>query len=173
MLKSADSGDSRIVVDAPFRESTRSDGNLVGLLTRVSLNRGCLPEVIKPYWRPAPVLGAYSGGVRAGFSSASQKTPSVLAYRPHEKKSQDSGVGYLMRSGEFYKIGRSNAAGRRKYEIAIQLPGPLRRIHTIRTDDPAGIEECWHERFAARRKKREWFNWNAAEVSAFSRRKFM
>jgi hypothetical protein len=86
---------------------------------------------------------------------------------------RDIGFVYLMKSGKFYKIGRSNAAGRREYEIAIQLPEPLRTIHTIRTDDPAGIEEYWHKRFAARRKKGEWFDLNAGEVSAFRRRKFM
>jgi hypothetical protein len=32
------------------------------------------------------------------------------------------GFVYLMKSGRFYKIGRSNAAGRREYEIAIQMP---------------------------------------------------
>ncbi len=45
-----------------------------------------------------------------------------------------------MKSGRFYKIGRSNATGRREYEVAIQLPEKLSTVHVIRTDDPAGIE---------------------------------
>ncbi|MGD0545157.1 MAG: GIY-YIG nuclease family protein [Candidatus Acidiferrales bacterium] len=85
----------------------------------------------------------------------------------------DIGFVYLMKSGRFYKIGRSNAAGRREYEIGIQLPETLRTIHTIRTDDPTGIEEYWHKRFAAKRKKGEWFDLDAANISAFRRRKFM
>jgi len=32
------------------------------------------------------------------------------------------GFVYLMKSGRFYKIGRSNSSGRRGYELAIQLP---------------------------------------------------
>lgn len=40
-----------------------------------------------------------------------------------EVESDDAhGFVYLMKSGRFYKIGRSNAAGRREYELAIQMP---------------------------------------------------
>jgi hypothetical protein len=34
----------------------------------------------------------------------------------------DIGFVYLMKSGKYYKIGRSNASGRREYERGIQLP---------------------------------------------------
>ena len=71
------------------------------------------------------------------------------------------------------KIGRSNAAGRRKYELAIQLPEKAVKIHEIRTDHPAGIEAYWHNRFAAKRQGGEWFDLNVSDVNAFRRRKFM
>jgi hypothetical protein len=85
----------------------------------------------------------------------------------------DSEIGfvYLMKSRRFYKLGRSNAAGRREYELGIQLPEKLKAIHVIRTDDPPGIEAYWHNRFEAKRKNGEWFDLDAADVAAFKRRK--
>lgn len=84
------------------------------------------------------------------------------------------GVVYLIRSGRFHKIGRSNDLGRRSYEIALQLPEKAVLVHSIETDDPAGIERYWHERFKDRRKNGEWFQLSALDVAAFKRRrKFM
>ena len=86
---------------------------------------------------------------------------------------QAFGVVYLMKSGRHYKIGRSNSAGRREYELAIQLPEKLTTIHQIQTDDPVGIEAYWHNRFKEKRKNGEWFDLDAADIKAFKRRKFM
>lgn len=83
------------------------------------------------------------------------------------------GFVYLLRSGRYHKIGRSNACGRRERELAIQLPEKATLVHEIRTDDPVGIEAYWHRRFEPRRQNGEWFVLTAADIRAFKRRRFM
>ncbi len=83
------------------------------------------------------------------------------------------GFVYLMKSSKFYKIGRSNDADRRAYELRIQLPEKVEIIHKIKTDDPIGIEEYWHKRFREKRKNGEWFELTKQDIEIFKRRKFM
>lgn len=99
--------------------------------------------------------------------------PIATASRPDNvaATSEVQGVVYLMRSGRYFKIGRSNSAGRRAYELAIQLPERLEVVHSIETDDPEGIEAYWHRRFADRRANGEWFSLTKADVNAFRRRR--
>jgi hypothetical protein len=83
-----------------------------------------------------------------------------------------SGFVYLLRSGRNYKLGRTNAVGRRLRELAIQLPKKPDTVHVIETDDAEGIEQYWHNRFAGKRQGGEWFALSAEDVKAFKRRRF-
>jgi Meiotically up-regulated gene 113 len=84
---------------------------------------------------------------------------------------ETTGYVYLIKSGRYYKIGRSNSAGRREYELKLQLPERPDTVHTIETDDPCGIEAYWHHRFKSKRKHGEWFELDTADVKAFKRRR--
>ncbi|MGO9529418.1 MAG: GIY-YIG nuclease family protein [Verrucomicrobiia bacterium] len=114
---------------------------------------------------------------RDGYDDVIKICEAVVSRKkqPKEDTAEVGQIGfvYLFKSGRFYKIGRSNSAGRREYELSVQMPEKAEMVHEMRTDDPVGIEKYWHERFAARRKNGEWFDLSAADVNAFKRRKFM
>jgi hypothetical protein len=58
------------------------------------------------------------------------------APKKDDSKESDFYFVYLLKSGRFYKIGCTNAVGRRERELAIQMPEKASVVHSIKTDDP-------------------------------------
>ncbi len=91
--------------------------------------------------------------------------------RATEEDNIDYGFVYLMKSGPDYTIGKSNHTGRRSYEHERKLPKKIKTIHTIKTDDPFGVESYWHNRFKAKRTETDgsWYRLSASDVKSFKR----
>lgn len=81
------------------------------------------------------------------------------------------GIGevYLYKTGNHYKIGKSKDSVRRGKEIRLELPEDLILIHSIKTDDPTGIEQYWHNRFKEKRMNGEWFKLNPSDIKVFKK----
>ena len=74
---------------------------------------------------------------------------------------------YLLRAGEFFKIGWTNTLLRRIEDLQAGLPEVAELVHVIRTPDPRGTEALWHRRFSGKRVRGEWFRLAPEDVATF------
>jgi hypothetical protein len=95
--------------------------------------------------------------------------PTPTNYQGQSSRISPVGHVYMIRYGKDYKIGRTASLSRRSREVQIELPEATDLIHSISTDDPAGIEAYWHRRFQEYRGSGEWFRLPPSAVSAFKK----
>ena len=177
--------DSRVAAGEVYRSHQKTGPLSIGGRGPSPIQEG--PSLSKPYivWaiRREKYLAAaiieYSRS-RSGFADVIDICSKVASINVRSAKTEKEspnenalGFVYLIKSGRHYKIGRTNAVGRRQYELAIQLPEKANTVHVIKTDDPTGIEAYWHRRFEVKRGNGEWFELTAEDIKAFKRRKFM
>lgn len=72
-------------------------------------------------------------------------------------KPQINGYVYLIRSGDFIKIGKSKNVDNRLTQISPKTPMPVTLLHSIACEDMSQVEAALHRRFAHYRTNGEWF----------------
>jgi Meiotically up-regulated gene 113 len=109
----------------------------------------------------------------SGYEDVLALCEPILA-APQPKEIDDNtadamGEVYLIKSGRYYKIGKTIDPVRRGGELRIQLPDKIALIHSIKTDDPYGVEAYWHKRLESKCKNGEWFDLTSRDLKAFKR----
>lgn len=74
---------------------------------------------------------------------------------------------YLLRAGEYFKIGWARAVEKRIKDIQSCSPEGLELIHAIPAQDPLGTEAQWHHRFRDKRVRGEWFKLTPDDIAEF------
>lgn len=143
--------DSSFPSAGTFQERLGGAEVRVRLLAQLALSE----EAYKPVFELVSPMLTTEGPVKTPKAPTAQSFP---------------GRVYLIRSGEYFKIGKTDDPSRRYGQIQLSVPGKVEEVHVLETDDPAGIEAYWHRRFASKRRAGEWFELSEADVAAFKRR---
>lgn len=155
---------NRIPIKGEFLLKNRADKSFpsYAVFERFGDKRQLIDETLN-YCRERPEYDDIVGIL--GVSTPKNKSVDI------EESNSAISVGfvYLMKSGPHYKIGRTNSLLRRGGELSTTIPIPPKSIHSIETDDPAGVEAYWHRRFNEKRGEGEWFKLNPEDVKAFKR----
>lgn len=134
-----------------------------GVFDRLGLRSDRITQALE-YCRTNPAYADVIPILEAAQTPDEYRAPSTA------EKQATFGYVYLARGhpGEF-KIGRTNLVDRRLSELGVTSAIEPTLIHSIKTDDPAGIEAYWHHRFADKRMRGEWFRLTPVDVAAFRR----
>lgn len=79
------------------------------------------------------------------------------------------GFIYVVRSGPYFKIGRTNKIERRMVQLGVQMPHPIEIVWTKYVTDMYRAEKYLHEMFAHKRLNGEWFDLDQPDLDAIAR----
>ncbi len=75
------------------------------------------------------------------------------------------GYLYLLKCGEFYKIGFSETPRKRVHSFRTGSPHPILLIHTLKTPHYKTVEKVLHRHFSEKRHQGEWFRLTDEDVA--------
>jgi hypothetical protein len=85
--------------------------------------------------------------------------------RPVHTETTIKGYVYVIRSGDYCKIGKSVDVLRRLKEISTSTPVAPEIVHTIPTNRMVRAENTIHAKFASKRARNEWFNLDDSDIA--------
>lgn len=89
----------------------------------------------------------------------------TLEYIYDRKMALPDGCVYVLKSGNYYKIGRSRQPDKRIKTLKIQLPFPVEVFALIPCERCIDSEMALHELFGDKRVNGEWFHLSPNEVA--------
>jgi hypothetical protein len=129
--------------------------------------------IVRHFGRRADLITALAlfASENPGYSDVAALLPSVAKIPASPQHSGVSKLGwvYLMRMGDYHKVGATGDLEERMRRLSSATPENLEYVHFMKTDDPFGIEAYWKKRFSAKQTKNEWFRLTVSDVAAFKK----
>lgn len=113
------------------------------------------------------------GQKNRAFYHLLRKTNCAKCHEALLRPDKPQGFVYLLKSGDYYKIGKANDLNKRLSQIKLQLPFEVKLVHAIEAFHPYKVEQHWHKRFEEKRRNGEWFVLTEEDVAEFTRNKQM
>lgn len=91
----------------------------------------------------------------------------ILELEIRRRNFTPDGYLYVLRAGDYYKIGRSKTPTERIKQLKIQLPFPVEVVYLFPCEDMVAVEGWYHWLFADQRVNGEWFLLHDALLASF------
>jgi hypothetical protein len=124
-----------------------------------------LPIMVRGWIRSIERRGVW-GYLQGQTTQGLRKTRDHVARQRRRSRSSGPGFVYLMKGGDFYKIGLAINVEDRLRSHRTSSPYPPEMIHTIRTPSMRRLETALHHAYAHKRTTGEWFALEADDVAA-------